>query len=118
MTHGERVHRHKALTRLHSTYAPHWGMGALSYAIGRQPSKSVQMGEACRHGHLICVCDRQTISGAQSSASHSTRIDWTHEHATVNGRGFASGTMVADFWSFLSALVLAQPSPRAVSGPG
>ena len=40
------------------------------------------------------------------------------EHATVNVGAIASDRAVADSQSFLSALVLAQPSPRAVIGSG
>ena len=41
-----------------------------------------------------------------------------HEHATVNARATAIDRPVADLRGFLSALVLAQPSPRAVFGSG
>jgi hypothetical protein len=42
----------------------------------------------------------------------------TGDHATVGGGAFASSGVVADFVRFLSAFVLAQPSPWAVFGPG
>ena len=42
----------------------------------------------------------------------------TDEHATVNGRAIAINGAVADLSGFLSALVLAQPSPGAVFGSG
>jgi len=58
-----------------------------------------------------------SIRRRQAPATHSLRSCRTDEHATVVGGGFLSGCTVADFRSFLSALVLAQPSPWAVCGP-
>jgi hypothetical protein len=51
-------------------------------------------------------------------ATPSLRLARTHEHATVIGRPIAIDRRVADCQGFLSALVLAQPSSRAVFGSG
>jgi hypothetical protein len=51
-------------------------------------------------------------------ATRSLRVAQTHKHATVIGGAIAIDRRVADLPSFLSAFVLAQPSPRAVFGSG
>jgi len=52
------------------------------------------------------------------TAAQALRPARTHEHATVIGRPIAIDRRVADWPGFLSALVLAQPSSRAVFGSG
>ena len=58
------------------------------------------------------------ITVLPASGTKPMRPARTIEHATVTGRAIAHGRTVADLPSFLSAFVLAQPSPRAVFGSG
>ena len=60
------------------------------------------------------------IAGLNPSATvtQPLRSSLPDEHATVNVGAIASDRAVADSQSFLSAFVLAQPSPRAVFGSG
>jgi hypothetical protein len=62
--------------------------------------------------------ERGGLTVPPPSATQPSRITRTHEHATVTGRAIEYGRVVADLASFLSAFVLAQPSPGAVFGSG
>jgi hypothetical protein len=66
------------------------------------------IGEGKRGGFKV-------LPPSATQALHLARAD---EHATVAGRTVAIARAVADSACFLSALVLAQPSPRAVIGFG
>ena len=89
--------------------------------VGLPPRRRFDRGGT--HGRWRILSNRlwpglgPSIRRHRAPASHSLRSCRTDEHATVVGGGFLSGCTVADFRSFLSALVLAQPSPWAVCGP-
>jgi hypothetical protein len=119
--------------------AQHWRQAAERVSISGVAATSnlaCATGSAMRSGYrrngssMVAVCMADGLSSRtshdpvvllhprrQAPASRSMHATWMHEHATVNGGGFARSRTVADFRSFLSALVLAQPSSWAVFGP-